>query len=89
MDKLKINYGVDIVLGMSFAITAITGVIMFLFLPEGVRQGGYQEFLGVTKNMWSTLHARAGLAMIVLSLVHLIMHWDWLIYMTKMYLKRR
>ncbi|MFA6089214.1 MAG: DUF4405 domain-containing protein [Candidatus Woesearchaeota archaeon] len=83
MDKPKINYVIDMFLVISFVITAITGIIIFIFLPGGVRQGSYQEFLGITKSLWSGVHDYAGLTMIVLSLIHLILHWNWIIVMTK------
>ncbi len=89
MNKVRINYVVDVFLIVSFVITAFTSVIIFLFLPSGVKQGGYQEFLGLTKSIWSGIHNYTGLIMIVLSLVHLILHWNWVIAMTKKIFKRK
>ncbi|MBN1157334.1 DUF4405 domain-containing protein [Candidatus Woesearchaeota archaeon] len=87
MNKGIMNYIVDVLLGISFVITAVTGIIIFLFLPEGVRQGRYQVFLGITKGVWSGIHDYAGLVMIGLSLFHLALHWNWLVCMTKSCLK--
>lgn len=88
MDKSKINYLVDIFLGISFFVVAITGIIIFIFLPGGIRQGRYQEFLGIMKSTWSLIHNYAGLLMIMLAVTHLILHWNWIISMTKKWLKK-
>jgi hypothetical protein len=89
MNKTKLNYIVDVVLGLSFLAAAITGLVLFFFLPGGVRQGRLQEFLGVIKETWSGVHTWAGIAMIVLSVVHLILHWNWIMCMTKSLLKKK
>ncbi|MBW3015577.1 DUF4405 domain-containing protein [Candidatus Woesearchaeota archaeon] len=81
--KAKTNYIIDIFLGISFIITTITGLIIFFFLPSGVQRSGYQEFLGIIKQTWSSWHEWAGIIMIVLALVHLILHWKWIVCMTK------
>lgn len=83
MEKVRINYIVDLLLALSFVVTAVTALVIFLFLPEGVRQGRYQEFLGIAKFAWSNLHTVAGLAMVALSFLHLILHWRWMLSMTK------
>lgn len=83
MDKPKINYLVDFIALISFLVTSITGLIIFLFLPSGVRQGRFQEFIGITKEVWNFIHIWSGILMLVLVVIHLILHWDWIICMTK------
>ena len=89
MNKSKINYVVDFLLGLSFLITAITGLVIFFLLPKGIKQGSYQEFLGIVKGTWSSIHDWSGIIMIVLSIVHLILHWKWVVCMTKSFFKKR
>jgi cytochrome b subunit of formate dehydrogenase len=89
MEKIKINFITDIFLGISFIVTAITGVLIFLFLPGGVRQGRYQLFLGITKDVWSLVHNYAGIIFIILSIVHLILHGDWIVRMIKRQFSRK
>jgi hypothetical protein len=79
MDKPKINYLVDFIALISFLVTSITGLIIFLFLPSGVRQGRFQEFIGITKEVWNFIHIWSGILMLVLVVIHLILHWDWII----------
>lgn len=89
MDKIKVNYFVDVLLAISFVIVTITSLIIFFFLPSGVRQAGYQTFLGITKHNWSQIHTISGLAMIALSLVHFILHFKWLTTMSKTIFKKK
>ena len=83
MDKPKINYLVDSIALISFLVTSITGLIIFIFLPSGVRQGRLQEFAGITKEVWNFIHIWSGILMLVLVVVHLILHWNWIVLMTK------
>ncbi len=89
MNKTKINYWLDIILLISIIITSFTAIIIFFFLPSGVRQGGYQEVLGITKHTWSTLHNWAGLSFIILAIIHYILHLDWVVAMTKNLFKKK
>lgn len=78
MNKQKINFWVDAVLAVSFVITAVSSLIIFFFLPDGIRQGGIQEFLNVTKRTWSEWHKWSGLIFIAFALLHFILHIDWI-----------
>jgi len=83
MDKNRINYTIDVLMAFFVFIVSTTGLIIFFFLPDGVRQGGYQEFLGVTKRTISGWHDWSGVILIVLIFFHFILHWNWLIITTK------
>jgi len=83
MNKSLIDYIVDVLMGLSFLVTAMTGVIIFFFLPGGVPRSGYQTFLGIIKQDWTSAHNWSGLIMIFLVLVHLVLHWRWILCMTK------
>jgi len=88
MSSPRLNYLIDILMVVSFIITAFTGAVIFFFLPSGVRQGGYQEFLGVVKGTWTTWHNWAGIIMITLVLFHLILHLNWIVCMTSSLFKK-
>jgi cytochrome b subunit of formate dehydrogenase len=83
MASPKINYFINLIMALSFFITALTGIILFFFLPSGIPQGKYQEFLGITKGTWGLWHDYAGLVFIILAFVHIILHWRWAKSMTK------
>ena len=83
MDKLKLNYIIDFFALIFFLVTSVTGLIIFLFLPSGVRQGRFQELFGITKEVWNFIHTWSGILMFVLVVIHLILHWNWIVCMTK------
>jgi cytochrome b subunit of formate dehydrogenase len=68
---------------VSFIITALSGLIIKFFMPSGIRQGRLQEFMGIQKGAWSEAHDFFGILLIILVLVHFILHWDWIVCMTK------
>lgn len=87
MNKPKINYLVDLLALIFFAVTAVSGLAIKIFMPSGVRQGRLQEFLGIQKGSWSDAHDIAGIFFIVLVVVHFLLHWEWFVSMTKNMLK--
>lgn len=87
MNKSKLNYIIDFLAFVSFLITAISGLAIKFFMPSGVRQGRYQEFMGMQKGAWSEIHDVSGILFILLVLIHLILHWDWMVCMTRNFFK--
>jgi hypothetical protein len=83
MNKSKINYIVNFLALFFFVVTALSGLAIKFFVPSGVRQGRLQEFLGIQKNAWSEIHDWFGILLIVLVVIHLILHWDWIVCATK------
>lgn len=79
MNSNKLNFLVDFLAFISFLILAKTGLIIFFFLPGGVKQGRYQEFFGITKSIYSTVHDWAGIIFIILVIIHIVLHWRWII----------
>jgi len=89
MNKQKINYIIDFLALISFIITAFTGLVLMLSMPSGVRQGRFQSLLGIEKTTWIKLHDWFGIGLIILVIIHLILHWDWLVLMTRNTLKKK
>ncbi len=79
----KTNYAVDFLMVISFIITSVTGLITFFFLPSGIRQGSTQTFLGIIKGTWSFIHDWNGIVFIALVILHFVLHWDWIVSITK------
>ena len=85
--KAKLNYLVDALIALAFLISAGTGVL-FLFLGSGGYQGGVNAafgstFLGLSRWVWSDLHTWASLIMISGVLLHVVLHWKWIVCVTK------
>ena len=74
MANPRTNYVIDILMGILFIIISFIGIIMFFFLPSGIKQGSTQLFLGITKGTWLFIHNWGGIILIFLVIVHLFVH---------------
>ena len=80
MNKIKLNYWIDIGLTISFLICLFTGLIKWPGLIKLIGTSAY-KILHV-KNI-SLLHDWSGLIMGILVLTHLVLHWRWIVSVTK------
>ncbi len=87
MNKSKINYIIDFLAGIFFVVSAFSGLAMLIYMPSGVRQGRLQEFLGIQKEAWIGVHNGSSVILVVLVIIHLILHWNWIAHMTKVMFK--
>ena len=80
------NWWIDGVLFGSALIAALSG-LYFLYLPSGGYQGGRNPYYNIqilfSRHTWSDLHMWGGIVMIALAIVHLILHWSWVVNMTR------
>jgi len=81
VEKNTVNYIVDVGLGISFLVVALTGIFKFK---------GFREFFGIALSyrdapmpLISWFHDWSGVVMSVLVLIHIILNWDWIVGMTK------
>jgi len=92
MNKAKVNYLLDIVIGLSFLMAGITGVA-FLFMGSDGYQGGRNPgfstmWLGLARETWSDLHTLGSLVMMAGVGLHLVLHFKWLACVTKQMLPK-
>ena len=80
----------NILLDMSLLLAGLAAVlsgIYFLFLPVGGYQGGRNPYYGLVilfeRHTWSDVHLWTSLALIVLAALHIPLHWDWIVKMTR------
>lgn len=83
-DKGRINYLVDCGLIVTFSLSFITGIVKF---PEWTRYFS-DVFLLIPASTLSRIHDISGLVMGLLVLSHLVLHWRWIVTMTKTTLGR-
>jgi hypothetical protein len=80
------NWLIDSVLLIGAVVSMLTG-IYFLFLPVGGYQGGRNPMYGVIilfeRETWDDLHTWFGIAMIVAAVIHIVIHWKWIVNMTR------
>ncbi len=85
MDRTKLNYGIDIGLAISFFACFITGLMK---LPGAIKIIGVSAYKSLPLRNISLLHDWSGLIMGVLVLIHLVLHWKWIVSVTKSIFKR-
>jgi cytochrome b561 len=86
--KQKVNYIIDVLLVFCLIGITITGLVLAFAFESGMPRIGHTiTFLGTQKIDWLPWHKYFGLGMIALMFVHLILHWKWMIAMTKKMLK--
>ena len=80
------NWWVDAALFSSAIIAALSG-IYFLFFPSGGFQGGRNPLYNLqvlfTRQTWDDLHTWGGVAMILAAIIHLAIHWQWVVGMLR------
>lgn len=76
MNKTKVNYWVDLVIALAFIMSAISGIV-FLFPLNGTTA------LGITYLTWNQIHTWGSLLMVAGVFAHLVLHWKWIVAMTK------
>lgn len=92
-NKAKLNYFVDLIIGAGFVLAALSGLVL-LFAGPGGYQGGrnphaLREVLFLSRSTWRALHDWGGIAMVGGVVVHLALHWKWIVCMTRALLQRR
>ena len=80
------NWWIDLALFSSAVIAALSG-IYFLFLPSNGFQGGRNPLYNLqvlfSRQTWDDLHTWGGVVMIAAALIHLMIHWSWVVNMTR------
>jgi hypothetical protein len=83
---VRFNVAINIIIGVSFLVCALSGVY-FLFAPSGGFQGGSNagwdpNFL-LSRTTWDLIHTWSGVVMIVAAVVHFWIHWRWVKNVTR------
>jgi len=85
MDKVKLNYLVDVGLFITFIAAGITGLLKFPILYKT----GLLNSSSLPMELINRIHDFGGLLMVILVVFHLILHWKWIVLMTKKYCSRK
>jgi hypothetical protein len=80
------NWWVDLTLIGTALIATLSG-IYFLFSPSGGYRGGRNSLYNVqvlfTRQTWDDLHTWGGVAMVAAAIIHLVIHWPWVVNMVR------
>lgn len=84
MNKAKRNYYVDTVIGITFLIIAVSAIV-FLVPTSWIdfSVSTTPTILGLDFGVWQTLHKWSGIAMLIGVVIHQLLHWNWIVTMTK------
>jgi len=86
-NKARLNYWVDVVIAVGFLLSAVSGIILYA-VPSGGYQGGRNPYYGrgilfLGYDAWKDLHTWASFVMVAGVLAHLVLHWNWIVCMTR------
>ncbi len=82
MSKNRLNLVVDTLAYLAMVALASTGLIMAYVLPPGTggRHSGEPalRLLGLGRHDWGDVHFYLAIALLVLMILHVILHWKWI-----------
>lgn len=78
----RINLIVDVIIAISFMLTSLSG-IYFLLVPGSARSISTGTALVFSARTWDIIHTWAGVFMIIAAGLHLIIHWLWIVKVTR------
>jgi hypothetical protein len=77
----RVNLLINLVIGLSFLLTAMTGTY-FLFTPTGGFQGGFtsgwDSGILFSRSTWDLVHMWSGVILIIAAMFHFVIHWRWI-----------
>lgn len=80
------NWLVDAGLFAAGIAVAVSSVY-FLFLPDGGYRGGRNPYYDLQilfdRHTWDDIHTWAGIGLISIAIVHLVLHWPWVVNMAR------
>ena len=87
MKPITINALVDIGCLITFIPSLITGLVLYLVLPEGGFRSGWATCLGIPRNQWVPMHNYVSLMFAALLIIHLLLHWKFFRNINKCFIK--
>ncbi|MBP7748067.1 MAG: DUF4405 domain-containing protein [Phycisphaerae bacterium] len=72
-----VNFVIDVVTLLVVLAMAATGLLLKFVLPPGNRGGQGVQLWGFTRHEWGDVHFWLSVAMGVLFIVHVALHWTW------------
>ena len=85
MNKTKLNYFIDVGLAISFFTCFYTGLVKW---PGLIKVIGVSAYKTLSFSNISKVHDMSGLIMGLLVIIHLVLHWKWIVVVTKSFFKK-
>lgn len=84
------NWLIDLLLLISGLITFLSGTYFLVFAMNGY-QGGRNPMYGIIiffeRHTWTNLHIWGSIAMLIVAAIHIPIHWNWIVTMSKRVVK--
>ena len=74
MRKATWHYWLDLIMGLLSMLLVVSSTLLWVVFPRGYY---------AARMVWILIHKWSGFAMAVAALVHVILHWRWLVRMTR------
>ncbi|MEJ5347760.1 MAG: DUF4405 domain-containing protein [Desulfosoma sp.] len=86
MDKNRWLYLIGALLYVNVTTLFVLGLLLKFVIPTGSRgMGGPPTFLGLARHSWSDIHGTLGILFVVLTVVHIVLNWNWVVQSSKRY----
>ncbi len=82
---------VDLAIAALLLLETVSGVILMFVLTGGFQGGrnpNYGRVVLLGRHGWELLHNWGGLAMAALALLHVVLHWRWIVGVARSYGRR-
>lgn len=81
MRRPQVNLLIDILAFVALTILAATGIMMHYVLPPGT--GHWSTLLGWNRHDWGIVHFYSAVVFLAVLVIHLILHWQWIVAMVR------
>ena len=79
-----LNYWIDLAMFLLMIGIAFIGILLGFVIPKGERfSDKAKSFWGIGRHDWGDIHLWLSLTFVVLLIVHLWLHWGWIVATTK------
>jgi hypothetical protein len=84
MKRTVLNLLIDLAAGLAFLGMITTGYLLWFALPPGTNK--LLSLWGLSRHQWGTVHSYISLVLLGILLIHLALHWQWLLCMVRRHL---
>jgi hypothetical protein len=88
MSKGRLLYWVAALGAIALAFELVTGLVMWFAVPGGQgprfgRRADANSFAAIDRSLWIDMHDWAGLVLVAVLILHLALHWRWVVRQTR------
>ena len=88
MSKTRVLYWVAVAGAIALVVELVSGLVLWFAVSGGqgpllnLRHSG-RSFAGIERGVWIDVHDWAGLVLVAVMVLHLALHWRWIVRQTK------